>query len=71
MRLLVDIIPFDRGRSGISAYARNVVSELVAAGHAVTLLAEPGVGKEFFAGYACIEAPRWTRGAVASMLCRG
>ena len=68
MRLLVDIIPFDRGRSGISAYARNVVSELVAAGHAVTLLAEPGVGKEFFAGYACIEAPRWTKGAVASML---
>ena len=68
MKLLVDIIPYDRGRSGISAYARHVVKELVAQGHDVTLVTEPGVAAEFFPGFSAIEAPGWTRRAVFSML---
>ena len=68
MRLLVDIVPFDGGRSGISAYARNVVAALAAAGHELTLVAEPGVAAAHFPGYRAIEAPRWTRRAVFSML---
>ena len=68
MRLLVDVIPFDGGRSGISAYAKNVVAALTAEGHEVTLVVEPGVAPTFFPGYPVIEAPRWTRRAVFSML---
>lgn len=48
MRLLVDCDPFDGGKSGISVYIRNVVRELVAAGHEVTVIAEQGVGSEDF-----------------------
>lgn len=68
MKLLVDIIPYDRGRSGISAYARHVVKELVVQGHDVTLVTEPGVASEFFPGFPVIEAPGWTRRAMFSML---
>ena len=42
MRILISCIPFDRGRSGISTYIRNVVGELAAQGHDLTLLVEPG-----------------------------
>ena len=41
MRILVSLIPGDGGRSGISVYGREVVRELVAQGHELTLLAEP------------------------------
>ena len=68
MKLLVDIIPFDGGKSGISHYARHVVAALAAAGHEVTLLTEPGVAAAFFPGYRALEAPRWTRRALFSML---
>lgn len=68
MRLLVDVIPFDGGRSGLSQYARNVVHALAAQGHALTLVAEPGVAARFFPGLRAIEAPRGTRRAVFSML---
>ena len=68
MKLLVDVIPYDQGKSGISAYARNVIGALSSAGHEITLLTEPGVGKEFFPEYDSIEAPGWTRRAAFSML---
>ena len=42
MRLLVSCIPYDSGKSGISVYVREVVRELAAQGHELTLLAEPG-----------------------------
>ena len=41
MRLLVSCIPYDGGKSGISVYVREVVRELAAQGHTLTLLAEP------------------------------
>jgi len=68
LKLLVDAIPFDGGRSGLSQYALNVVRALAEAGHAVTLVTEPGVAARWFAGFRAIEAPRWTRPAVLSML---
>ena len=42
MRLLVSCIPYDKGKSGISEYIREVVRELAAQGHELTLLCEPG-----------------------------
>ena len=42
MRLLVSCIPYDGGKSGISVYVREVVRELAAQGHELTLLVEPG-----------------------------
>ena len=43
MRLLVSCIPYDKGKSGISEYVREVVRELAAQGHKLTLLVEPDV----------------------------
>ena len=43
MKLLVSCIPYDGGKSGISVYTREVVRELAAQGHELTLLVEPGV----------------------------
>jgi len=68
LKLLVDTIPFDDGKSGLSQYAINVVHALAEAGHDVTLVTEPGVAARWFAGFPAIEAPRWTRRAVFSML---
>ena len=42
MKLLVSCIPYDGGKSGISVYVREVVRELAAQGHDLTLLCEPG-----------------------------
>ena len=46
MRLLVSCIPYDGGKSGISVYVREVVRELAAQGHELTLLCEPEARKE-------------------------
>ena len=43
MKLLVSCIPYDSGKSGISVYVREVVRALLAQGHELTLLCEPGV----------------------------
>lgn len=67
MRILVDCIPYDDNKSGISVYTRNVVRELSAAGQEVVLLLEPGAEK-FFPGYAFRLAPAWTASPVCSML---
>ena len=84
MRLLVSCIPFDGGKSGISVYVREVVRELAAEGHELTLLVEPGEADSRLARLArqsrdsspssssspssVVFAPRWTRRAVLSML---
>ena len=60
MRLLVSCIPYDGGKSGISVYVREVVRELAAQGHKLTLLAEPGERGD-------VVAPSWTRRPVLSM----
>ena len=65
MRLLVSTIPFDKGKSGISVYTREVVKALARQGHELTLLVEPG--EEFPIPVPCLSAPRWTRRAVFSM----
>ena len=75
MRLLVSCIPYDGGKSGISVYVREVVRELAAQGHDLTLLCEP-VAREEESSRLSIpnsqlptkHAPRWTRRPVASML---
>ena len=67
MRIFISCIPFDGGKSGISVYIRNVVRELAAAGHELTLLVEPG-GDVFFPNHHTVSAPGWTRRAVLSML---
>lgn len=68
MRILVDCIPFDDGKSGISVYVREVVRSLAQHGHDITLLTEPGVAARHFNGFRTIEAPRFTRRAAFSML---
>ena len=68
MKILVDVVPFDGGKSGISQYALNVVRALGEAGHELTLVAEPGVAARFFPGCRALEAPGWTRRAIFSML---
>ena len=45
MKLLVSCIPYDGGKSGISTYVREVLRELAAQGHELTLLVEPGVAE--------------------------
>ena len=66
-KILVDCIPFDRGKSGISVYTREVLRELAACGQELTLLVEPDA-KEFFPTFTCIRAPGWTRRPALSML---
>lgn len=72
MKLLVSAIPYDSGKSGISVYVREVVRELYAAGHELTLLCEPDTEGESFglpdcAGVERIYAPKWTRRPALSM----
>ena len=61
MKLLISCIPYDGGKSGISVYTREVVRELRAQGHELTLLVEPGERGD-------VVAPRWTRRPALSML---
>ena len=68
MNILVSCIPFDGGRSGISVYVREVVRELAAQGHKLTLLCEPGEQSSLCDECRVIHAPCWTRRPVASML---
>ena len=62
MRLLVSTIPYDKGKSGISVYVREVLREMKAQGHELTLLCEPDGGLDG------IFAPRWTKRPALSML---
>ncbi len=66
-KILVGCIPFDSGKSGISVYTREVLRQLAAGGHDLTLLVEPGA-ETFFPDFTCICAPSWTRRPALSML---
>ena len=67
MRLLVSCIPYDRGKSGISVYVREVVGALRAQGHELTLLCEPETRME--ANLECkIERVGNLRSPILSML---
>ena len=76
MKLIVDAIPYDGGKSGISVYIENLVAEFAALGHELTLIVEPGSAagvlkrtrEELRGGIALIEAPRYTKKAALSML---
>ena len=80
MRLLVSCIPYDGGKSGISVYVREVVRELAAQGHELTLLCEDSlVVKQLGSlvvnhqttkppNHQTISAPAWTRRPALSML---
>ena len=76
MKLLVSCIPYDSGKSGISAYVREVVRALRDQGHELTLLVEPSGGPPSSAAEAdaqervpsVIRAPHWTRRPALSML---
>ena len=76
MKLFVSCIPYDKGKSGISVYVREVVRELCRQGHELTLLVEPSGGPPSSAAETdaqervppVIHAPRWTRRPVLSML---
>ena len=66
-RILIDVMPFDHGQSGISVYALNVVQALERAGHDVTVLVG-AVDVGFFSDYRTVVAPRWADGAIGSIL---
>ena len=75
MRLLVSAIPYDGGKSGISVYVREVVRELAAQGHELTLLVEPNARdlltancQPLTANRQLLTAPNWTRRPALSML---
>lgn len=61
MKLLVSCVPYDKGKSGISVYVREIVRALRNEGHQLTLLVEYGEEGD-------IHAPKWTRKPVLSML---
>jgi exopolysaccharide biosynthesis WecB/TagA/CpsF family protein len=80
MRLLVSTIPYDKGKSGISVYTREVVRSLAAQGHELTLLCEPETRteeslkstveseKRLNFELPTFNAPSWTRRPALSML---
>jgi exopolysaccharide biosynthesis WecB/TagA/CpsF family protein len=68
MKLLVDIIPYDNGKSGISAYCRGIVRALAAGGHELTLVAETREIADSLGVKQALVAPWWTRKAALSML---
>ena len=66
-KILVDVMPFDHGQSGISVYALNVVQALERAGHDVTVLVGAAdVG--FFSDSRTVVAPSWANGAIGSIV---
>lgn len=67
MRLLVDCVPFDCGRTGTASYVRGLVAELRREGHELTLLCEPDADFPEAAGLPVLRTPAWTlRGGAAS-----
>lgn len=66
MKILISCVPFDRGRSGISAYIRNLVAELEKQGHELTLIVEHNA-VSFFPGKRLISMPKIAAIPVISM----
>ena len=68
MKLLVSCIPYDKGKSGISTYVREVVRELAAQEHELSLIVEPSTDQIIeSSNHQTIVAPGWTSRAVFSM----
>ncbi|MHB9139240.1 MAG: glycosyltransferase family 4 protein [Victivallaceae bacterium] len=67
MRILVSCIPYDQGKSGISVYINQVISELERQGHLLTLIVEPDAAS-YFSAFPLIVAPRLGGIAVLNML---
>ena len=67
LKILVDALPFDHGKSGISVYALNVVHALERAGHEVTVLITADDAASF-EGSRLLLAPSWAAGAIGSIL---
>ncbi len=67
MKLLVLCVPYDAGRSGVSVYIDNVVRELDAAGHDLTLIVEKN-SVASFPGKKLIVLPGYCRFPLLSML---
>ncbi len=67
MKLLLCCVPYDMGRSGISVYIKNVVSELQKQGHELTLLVEEEA-QNFFPEYKKIVLPKICNRPIASGL---
>ncbi len=69
MKYLICCVPFDKGRSGISVYVKNVVRELAAAGHQLTLLVESEeAALEFSAPYRRIIVPKCFCSTLGSLI---
>ena len=69
MKILLLCVPYDSGKSGISVCIRNIVRELAAQGHELTLILEPSAEKApEFAGFDSIVLPAWTARPLFSML---
>ena len=67
LKILVDALPFDHGKSGISVYAMNVVRALEKAGHEVTVLITADDAASFEGSHLLL-APSWAAGAIGSIL---
>lgn len=68
MKLLVDCIPYEGGKSGLSIYVEDVVDALAADGHELTLLVEPDSPLAEKRALPVIRAPGWTKHPAFSML---
>lgn len=69
MKILLLCVPYDSGKSGISVCIRNIVRELAARGHELTLILEASAaGMPEFAGFEHIVLPAWTARPLFSML---
>ena len=69
MKILLLCVPYDSGKSGISVCIRNIVRELAARGHELTLILEASAADApEFAGFDSIALPAWTARPLFSML---
>ena len=69
MKILLLCVPYDSGKSGISVCIRNIVRELAARGHELTLILEASAADApEFAGFDSIVLPAWTGRPLFSML---
>jgi glycosyltransferase involved in cell wall biosynthesis len=68
MRLLVSCIPWDKGKSGISVYTREVVKALAGQGHQLTLVVEPELRERSALAAPLAECQLRERGALAAPL---
>lgn len=66
-KLIISCVPFDKGKSGISVYIRNLVAALKGQGNELTLIVEHDAA-EFFPDFEKIILPKYCGKAIFSML---